>query len=64
MEVIVIFGVPDGFTTIVICVAVAVGTEGHIAEDVITTLTPSPLAKVDVVKVEAFVPVLFPFTFH
>ena len=55
--------VPE-FTLIEIGEAVAVETEGQAAEEVITTVTASPFARVVVVNVDEFVPALVPFTFH
>jgi hypothetical protein len=62
--VIVTSGVTDGFTVIVIGAAVAVATDGQVADEVITTVTTSPLARAVVLKVLAFEPTLLPFTFH
>lgn len=57
-------GVEDGLTVIVIGVAVAVAGEGQVADDVIITVTWSPLPNVVVLNVFELVPALLPFTFH
>ena len=62
--VIVTSGVADGLTVMVIGLAVAVATDGQVADEVITTVTTSPLANVVVENVFELVPALFPFTFH
>ena len=53
------------FTVTVIAFDVAVALSKHgIPFDVITTVTASPLANVELVKVALSVPASFPFTFH
>ena len=56
-------GVP-GFTVTLIVLLVAVVGDTHVAFEVRTTVTRSPLFNVVDVKVELLVPTLFPFTFH
>ena len=53
-----------GLTVLVIPVLVAVAIAAQAALDVNTTLTPSLLANVVVIKVGELVPVLVPLTFH
>ena len=54
-----------GLTVTLIAFEVAVALAKHgLAFDVITTVTASPLANVELVKVELSVPASFPFTFH
>ena len=57
-------GVEDGLTVIVTGVAVAVGTVVQVADDVITTVTTSPLPKALFEYVVALVPTSEPFNFH
>ena len=58
------FGVTDGLTVIVIGVAVAVGTVVQVADEVITTVTWSPLPSALLLYVVLLVPTLLPFSFH
>jgi hypothetical protein len=57
-------GVTDDVVVIVRVLLVAVGVLAQDALLVITTVTTSPLAIVDVVNVALLVPTLAPFIFH
>lgn len=57
-------GEEAGFTVIVTGDAVAVGTEGHDADDVITTVITSPLFNAEDEYEALFVPTFEPFNFH
>lgn len=57
-------GVTAAFTAIVIALEVAVVVDAQSAFELITQVTTSLFANVEVAKVTAFVPAFEPFTFH
>ena len=57
-------GATGALTIIVMAFDVTVVVETQVALDVITQVTTSPLANVEVVKEVLFVPAFAPFTFH
>lgn len=57
-------GVTGDETDMVIVPDVTVAGKGHVALDVIITVTRSPFASEVVVYDEEFVPTFMPFTFH
>jgi hypothetical protein len=57
-------GVTGEVTVIVTPFEVAVDGLGHVADEVITTVTTSLFTNVALWNVGLFVPALFPFTFH
>ena len=57
-------GAGAGLTTIAIEFEFAITGEAQVADEVITTVTISPLVKSDEVKPAEFVPALTPLTFH
>jgi hypothetical protein len=64
LDAILTLGVRFVFTVVVIPVLVAVVGLAHVAFDVNTQVTTSPLANVAFVNVDTFVPTLPPFNFH
>ena len=57
-------GVTLALTVMVTGLDVAVAGDAQANDEVITTVTTSPLASVDDWNVALFVPALLPFTFH
>jgi len=57
-------GTTTSFTVIVMMLLVTLAGEGHVALDVMMTVTLSVLTKVALVNVALFVPAFTPFTCH